>query len=349
MRTLLKEAFSPLGGVFDEIPLRPFQRITFEGAIEECPLGECLRIRKRENANTQIFLGGHMDTVFSEKSPFQKARWKDKHTLIGPGAADMKGGLLVMLQTLAAFERHPLAKNIGWEVFINTDEEIGSPGSRSYFESAASRFKWGLIFEPAFPDGAIAGTRKGSLTLYASSKGKSAHAGRDFEKGLNAITPLCRFALKAEALTDLKKGLTVNVGRLQGGGSLNVVPDFALAGINIRLENGMEDVKKALHKIAKDEGITLHEHSSRPPRPLNPLFKKLETAAKELNDPLVLRETGGTCDGNLLAAYGLDTIDALGPIGGELHTENEYLKVDSIPKRVERATNLLIALAREAS
>ncbi len=351
MRDLLKDSFIELNGQIEEVPLPPYKKISADGTIQEFEAGPCLKITKREKAPFQIFLGGHMDTVFTKTSHFQQARWEGKKRLVGPGVADMKGGLFVMLQALLEFEKHPLAERVGWEVFINTDEEIGSPSSRTYFQKLGTKFQASLLFEPAFPDGAIAGKRKGSLSIYAVAKGKEAHAGRDFEMGKNAIGFICDFASEAKKLTDLKKGLTLNLGYIQGGGSLNVVPDISVLGINARMEttSDLETLQKTLKHLS-GEDITLFEHSVRPPKPLNgisqSLFKLFEEVTEEMNDPLILRETGGTCDGNLLQAYGLRCIDALGPIGGQIHTEHEYLEVDSIEKRIERATNLLIALAK---
>src|SRR5262249_7478016 len=150
----LKAAFTPLHADMQQIALSPRVIINAKGDESFAPLGNCLMLRKHPAAFIQVFLGGHMDTVFSTSSPFQKAVRSDDTTLHGPGAADMKGGLVVMLKALQALESSPYAGEIGWTVLVNADEELGSPGSRDLLKECASQCQLGLIFEPAYPDGA---------------------------------------------------------------------------------------------------------------------------------------------------------------------------------------------------
>src|SRR3989304_2280040 len=131
------------------------------------PLGNALSIRKRSTAPLRIFLGAHMDTVYPADHPFQKAVRVDQNTLRGPGVADSKGGLVVMLKALEALERSPYAQSVGWEVLINPDEELGSPGSAPLLAQAAKNTHLGLVFEPPLPDGALVGARKRPATLTA--------------------------------------------------------------------------------------------------------------------------------------------------------------------------------------
>jgi glutamate carboxypeptidase len=349
MRALLKDSFSRLNGDIEEISLPPYKKITSRGVFEEVEVGKALRITKRREAPFQVFLGGHMDTVYTKEDPFQKARFENETLLIGPGAADMKGGLLVMLEALLKFEKHPLSQKIGWEIFINTDEEIGSPSSRFYFEKVAKQFEVALLFEPGFPDGAIAEKRKGSLNIYAIAHGKTAHVGRDFEKGKNAIGIICNFATEIQKLLSLEKGIQLNLGSIQGGGPLNVIPDLAILGLNGRVET-LEELnllKEAFNRFTSHE-LSFFEVSIRPPKGSNHFFELLKKVASQIGEPLILRETGGTCDGNLLESFGLPSIDALGPIGGHLHTEHEYLDITSLEKRINLTTHLLMELAQGA-
>ena len=181
MIAALEMQFLSLGGHMQRIDLPPRSTIAIDGSPITIPHGQALHITKRPEAPIQIFLGGHMDTVYSPSHPFQKAEDLSENILRGPGVADMKGGLIVMLTALKAFENHPSSKNVGWEILINPDEEIGSIGSEQLFVAAAQRNHLGLIFEPSFADGALVSDRKGSANFSVVAKGLAAHAGRDFE------------------------------------------------------------------------------------------------------------------------------------------------------------------------
>lgn len=354
----LKEVFSPLGTSSKQIPLLPWKKLDERGKPIEIPLGEALIIeKKRENARFKILFGGHMDTVFPPTSPFQHSREKNGDILIGPGAADMKGGLAILYLGLKAFEQTPYADQISWEVIINPDEEIGSPGSKKIFEERAKSAAYGLIFEPGYSDGAIVSQRKGSANFTVLAKGRPAHAGRDFLLGRNAITALARFIVKAEKMQETISGITINFGHIHGGGPINIVPDFAHCRINIRFLQS-DDLKTILKKIQEliDEenrvdGITLdlHHDLMRPPKPFDEktqhLYQLFKECAHELDENLFVRPSGGVSDGNILAAAGLPNLDTLGAIGGNIHTHEEYIFKDSIK---QRAKLLALFLMKEA-
>ena len=147
----LQQLAAPLGGSQEIIPVPPMEVINDQGGIVKNPLGNALRIRKRPEAPVQIFLCGHMDTVFAVDHPFQSIKWLDDDTINGPGVTDLKGGLLIMLKALGVLEQSPWADQIGWEILFNPDEEIGSPGSASLIDEAAKRVHLGMIFEPSMP------------------------------------------------------------------------------------------------------------------------------------------------------------------------------------------------------
>ncbi len=342
----LEAAFKPLKAEMARLLLPPRTCIDSQGEVTKRPLGEALHLIKRPNAPFRLFLGGHMDTVYPPTHPFQKAE-RLAGRLNGPGALDMKGGLLILLTLLHAIERSSFAPRIGWEVLINPDEEIGSVGSRNLLAECASRNHLGLIFEPAFPDGQIVSSRKGSATFTIVARGRAAHAGRDFASGRNALTALAKFILKAEALTDLEKGTTVNIGQLQSGEAVNVVPVLAISRLNVRVtkKEALDELQSSLRRFAKeaDEGVTLfiHEDAATPPKEFDEkqrkLFELLKACGEELHDPIQWRPSGGTCDGNRLQANGLRSIDTLGAIGGGMHTEEEYVDLPSLSKRAQLA------------
>ena len=160
MRGVLADAFSVLPGEVVEVPLEPQQVVNRAGEAEAIPLEPALEVRVRPDAPVQLVLTGHYDTVFPADFYFQSAELTDPGTLHGPGTADMKGGLRVMLEALSAFEAHPRKNSVGYTVLLSPDEEIGSPGSASRLAELGRRSHVGLTFEPALADGSLAGARK---------------------------------------------------------------------------------------------------------------------------------------------------------------------------------------------
>lgn len=358
MLATLKEAFQKLGPKIQEIELQPYACFDDKGTLIQQALGKALYLTKREEAPIQVFLGGHMDTVFPANSPFQTAERIDADILKGPGVTDMKGGLMILLKALEVLEMSPFAKNIGWHVVINSDEEIGSPGSAPLLSKVAKKCRLGMIFEPCMASGALVNARKGSLNFTVLAKGKSAHAGRDFHLGKNAISALSHFILQAEQMTDLVRGITVNVGKITGGGALNIVPDLAVCGINVRVEHPQDlaKVKEQFQTIAdrlnaeKGFSLLLHINSERPPKPFEEkhqaLFHAFAGCAADLGRELMFQSSGGVTDGNLLFAAGLPTIDSLGALGGEIHTFDEFILLDSLVTKTELAALFLLKLAK---
>lgn len=352
----LESSFRPLGGEMQKINLPPIKQVNLSGKTTELAVGQALSIRKRANAAQQLFLGGHMDTVFAVDSPFQKTSWLSPQKLQGPGVTDMKGGLMVMLKALEALERSPQAPMIGWEVLITPDEEMGSISSAPLLLQSARRNRYGLVFEPALPDGSLVSNRKGSANYTLVVRGKAAHAGRDFSSGRNAIVAMAKLTTAFAKLTDLAAGVTLNVGQVQGGSAPNVVAELAVCRLNIRVATAEQLLKVREEMVAivhshQEEGITIQlvEQSARPPKPFDQktqqLFEQISGCAKELHIPLSCRESGGVCDGNNLSAAGLPTIDTMGVVGGSIHTEEEYLFVDSLVERAQLTALFLMSLA----
>ena len=355
--SILRQHYSVLGGELTEVSLPPQRVIDNRGEEIEVPLGKALSIRKRPDAPRRVILGIHMDTVYGTEDPFQTVEQVDENTLRGPGVVDAKGGLVVMLIALEALERSPAASQIGWEVLINPDEEIGSPGSVDLFDQAARRNHIGLVFEPTFPDGALVGERKGSGNYSVVFRGRSAHAGRDFHAGRNAVLAAADFAVVANRINGTLADVTLNVARIDGGGAVNVVPDRAVCRINVRalgpkhpamveaeLRRMAADVA-ARHEVAAD----VHGKFLSPPKRLDAqtlsLLDSIAACGRELGLSLSWRSSGGASDGNKLAAAGLTVVDTMGPRGGNLHSPQEYLLLDSLAERAKLAALVLIRLA----
>lgn len=354
----LTAEFSKLDGDLAILKSRPQLSINTSGKPEEQTLGDIIHISKRSDAKKKILLCIHMDTVYSKDHPFQKCQWLENGYLNGPGVADAKGGLIVMLYALLAFEKSPLAKNLGWEVLINPDEEIGSPGSVHLINEIAQRCTAGLLFEPALPDGTLVSWRKGSGNFTFVAKGRSAHSGREFEKGRNAIVAMAKLMDAIDQLNSTPD-ITYNVGNFQGGGALNVVPDLAIGRVNVRIKT-IEQQKQVEQQFAElvslanqSDGISIDMHGqfSSPPKPISQgvieLQHRINECAKILEKQISWRGTGGASDGNKFAAAGLPNIDTLGPRGGDIHSMDEYLIPESLAPSAKLVALILLSFANE--
>ena len=352
----LAAAFAPLGGsvtLRDPAPVTAIDAIGAEVALAH---GRNLHIVRRPDAPVRVLLTGHMDTVFAADHPFQACRWIDADTLNGPGTADMKGGIAVMLAALTAFEASPFAAQLGWEIVINSDEEVSSPGSAPLLVAAAQRCHLGLTYEPALPDGTLAGARKGSGNFSAAITGRAAHAGREPEKGRNALLAAADLALRLKALT--ADDLSVNPAKIEGGGPNNIVPDNAVLRWNMRpstlaAQARAEAAIAALSaEIAAAHDVAIHVHGrfARPPKPLDANQQRLFDLVRDCGAAIGLavgwRDTGGVCDGNNLAATGLAVVDTLGPRGGAIHSADEFLCVDSLEERAQLSALILCRVAQ---
>lgn len=349
---------APLEAEQKRIDLPPLEEIDERGELRNRPVGRAIRLRKNPQAERQILLCGHLDTVFSPEDPFQNLNWLNANRLGGPGVTDMKGGLIIMIHALMALERSVYARELGWTVIFNPDEEVGSPCSDILITEAAHQAQLGLVFEPALPDGSFAGERKGSGNFTLVMRGRAAHAGRDIGSGRNAVRALCDFISALDNLNGQREGVTINPARFHGGGPLNQVPDLAVARFNVRTRKREDEhwIQQQLNlliaKINEREGLSLHIHGgfTRPPKQLTPAAHELSALLAEcgsaLDIPVRWTATGGCCDGNNIAAQGIPVIDTLGAEGGGIHSSEEFLIVDSLSRRTQLTALLLFSLAR---
>ncbi|MBQ0783616.1 MAG: hydrolase [Amphritea sp.] len=357
---ILAKAFQErLNCTHKQIQLPPYIMYGTNGNETKQPLGNLHLLSKRPEAPLQILLTGHLDTVFPPDSDFQQCDWLDNRTLGGPGVSDMKGGLLVMLEALSTFERSSLTKHLGWTVLLNPDEEIGSPGSASIIAQQAAHHDLGMIYEPALPNGQLAGERKGSGNFTVVVKGVAAHAGREHHLGRNAICALAEFITEVDKLNGQREGVTLNVGIVNGGVTTNQVPDQARCRFNIRtrISDDEQWCKLQLQRIQqqinlkKDISLSLHGDFGRPPKSLDEahlsLFQLVSDCSKQLGTPLVWEATGGCCDGNNLTAAGLPNVDTLGVLGGKIHSSQEFIEIESLVHRAQLSTLILLQLAKQ--
>jgi glutamate carboxypeptidase len=357
MRRRLLSAVEPLQGAVRVIDLPAHQRIRTQGNLETVPLGKMITARKRPEARLQVLLGIHMDTVYSEEHPFQKVESISNGHLRGPGVTDAKGGLVIMLKALEAFEAFPEKSEVGWELFINPDEEIGSPGSGPWLAEHAPNHDLGLMFEPAVERGKLVSERRGSGNLTLVVRGRAAHAGRDPDKGRNAIIALSEILTELNQLNDLKLGVTVNAGQICGGNAPNIVPDLAVAHVNVRtltIPQQDETLRRIQEIVAPSRPrdsirVTLPHSAFKPPKVLDPpteqLLDYLADCGRLQGLQLSWTRSSGASDGNTLAAAGLTTVDSLGARGGGIHSPDEFLETDSLCERAQLVALLLMRLA----
>jgi glutamate carboxypeptidase len=359
MADVLIDAFSALPGILRLENPAAVEAVDAAGRSATIKHGRHLHLTVRPTAPVQLLFTGHMDTVYAADHPFQATRWLEDGVLNGPGVADMKGGLAVMLAALKAVESSPAVDRLGYEVVINSDEEVGSRASAGLLAQAARGKRAALTYEPAaLPDGTLAGARPGSGNFAFVVRGRSAHAGRNPEDGRNAVTAAAELALKLEALR--REGLTVNPSRIEGGGPSNIVPDVAVLRVNLRPRTPeIEAAAKAaiaemLRTVANERDVQIESSGGfgRPPKPLTPaaekLFNLVAQAGADLGQQIAWQPSGGVCDGNNIAACGVPVVDTMGVRGGKIHSPEEYLIVDSLAERAALSALTILRLAEGA-
>lgn len=346
MADALCDAASGLPGVLQRIPLPPVTQITATGATRETAQGDALRLVVRPEAPRQVALTGHYDTVFDADSQFQSTTVLPDGRLNGPGLADMKGGISVMLGALEAFEQLPGSSGLGYTVLLSPDEETGSLASAPLLAALACNAAVGLTYEPALADGTLVSARKGSGNYDVVISGRSAHAGRDFASGRNAIVAAAHMAIALDSLNGQRDGVTVNVARIDGGGPSNIIPDKAVVRFNLRIPDDAarqwaEEAIRTILGSRVPEGIALSLHGgiSRPPKPFTTAQQKLFASMKEigalLGQEIGWAPSGGVCEGNNLLAAGLPNIDTLGVRGGAIHSHAEFACPESFAERAQ--------------
>ncbi len=352
-------AFAPLDAESRPVEIEAQITVDDYGRIVSTPLGPAIHLVKRPAAPRQVILCIHLDTVYGSEHSFQRCRRLDNDRLNGPGVIDAKGGLAVMLYALRCFEASPLADRLGWQVFINPDEEIGSPGSGAYIRQLAQTAGLALLFEPALPSGELVSWRRGTGNFTFVVHGRAAHSGREFTKGRNAVTAMSRLMVAIDELNGDPE-VTYNVGRVSGGGALNIVPDLAIGRVNVRVRTLEQQaiVEQRLAQLVEEfqarwEGIRIKMHGqfTSPPKVVDErtqqLMHRIETCGSWLGETIRWQGSGGASDGNKFAAAGLPNIDSLGPEGGEIHSAAEFLYIPSLIRKARLTALVLLSLAAE--
>jgi len=307
------------------------------------------------SANASILLMGHQDTVFPEgeaaRRPFRIADGR----AYGPGVADMKAGLVMHAFVLAAF-RHAGALSTPLVALFTSDEEIGSPFSRPIIEAEARAARVALNAEPGRPSGNVVTGRKGGVFMRCEVTGKAAHSGSSFADGASAISEIARKIVAWDALTDLPNGITVNVGLIRGGQSVNTSAPHAQAEIDLRFmtPNDRSAVMAQIERIVATSSIAgthakldiTGEFKPLVPTPASAqLFDRYQMAGRDLGLTIEGEFTGACADSGFSAGVGTPTLCGVGPVGGKVHTPEEYLEVASLVPRAQLAALTIARIA----
>ena len=342
MADFIANRFSQLGG---EVRLHPAK-----------DFGNHLEINFAGKSAKPVLLLGHYDTVYplGTLATMPCRILGDK--MSGPGVLDMKSGIALMLHALAALKDwHQEAVHGGLQrpvaVLLVSDEEVGSTSSRALTESLAKQAAAVLVIEPAHgPQGAVKTARKGVGDYLVKVTGKASHAGLDFEKGVNAILELSRQIEKISSFTDLKKGLTVNVGIVSGGSRTNVVPADAETQVDVRIARmkdaaGIDKKMRSLRTLNRKCKIEVSGGINRPPMErtggVAALYRQASAIARELGWKLGEAAVGGGSDGNFTASLGIPTLDGLGGVGDGAHAPHEHILISELPRRAALLAGLI--------
>ena len=302
----------------------------------------------------QILALGHLDTVWEAGTIRRMPLRRKGERLWGPGVFDMKAGVAMLVFAAEALREIGIPVGKKYVLQLNSDEEVGSPSSRTFTEAEARRSSAVLVAEPAAGlDGNLKTGRKGGGSLRLRVKGRAAHAGLDFASGASAIVELSRQLSRIAEWTNFKTGITVNPGVIHGGSRANVVAEEAWAEIDFRVPRAaqgrrLEKRFRALKPFDPRTELVLEGGIGRPPlersRAVLELFRLARKLSLELGFELGEAQVGGGSDGNFTAALGVPTLDGLGAVGEGAHAVNESVLINRIPDRTALLAKLIAAI-----
>ncbi len=307
------------------------------------------RWQGKENGKGFLILC-HLDTVWPQGTLARRPWRVMEDRAYGPGCLDDKAGAVVILAALRGLVELGLLPARPVTVIFNSDEEVGTRSSRALIEEEAGRA--GVVFcvEPALPDGALKVARKGTAGYTITALGRAAHSGADHGKGINAIEELAHQILRLQRMTDYTAGTTVNVGRVYGGMRTNIVPEWARAWVDVRVQT-LEEARRiteaieGLQPVLPEARLVIKGGLNRPPMERSPLtlepLQKAQRIASQLGITLTGGSTGGASDGNFTAALGIPTLDGLGAVGDGAHSEDEHVIIPSLSERASLMAALL--------
>ena len=316
--------------------------------------GDHLQVDFPGKRGKPVLLLGHYDTVYPVGTLASMPCRVTDGRLSGPGALDMKSGITMMLAAIEGL--------LAWHgelprpitVLLVSDEEVGSDSSRRITESLAKNSEAVLVLEPSLGlQGALKTARKGVGEYTLKATGKAAHSGLDFEKGQSAILELARQIPVISKLTNLRRGVTLNVGLVRGGTRVNVIPAEATATLDVRIAHMKDatDIDRKLRRLKpfnRKCKLEIKGGLNRPPMErtagVAALFKKASEIAKQLGWKLTEAAVGGGSDGNITAGMGIPTLDGLGGVGDGAHAPHEFILISELPRRAALVAALVEAV-----
>jgi glutamate carboxypeptidase len=338
---------------------KSYKELGFSVIVEEQEeYGNHLIIEHKDSIDPNIIILGHMDTVFPEGTAKERPFHIEGNRAFGPGVIDMKASQVSVLYAIKALVNE---ENDGYKkirIVLNSDEEIGSPSSREIIEREAKGRKYALVMEPARKDGSLVSSRRGKGNYTLIVEGKAAHSGIEPEKGRSAIEELAHKIIQLHELSDHEKGISVNVGLIEGGSSANTVSDHAEAQIDVRIKemDQVELLEERLEEICSSSDvagtkISLEGEMNRPPMEKNKKTRALLRIIQDVGDEIgvVIEDTatGGGSDASYTSSLGIATIDGLGPVGGRAHSDKEYLEIPSLVERTLLLATIIERLSQK--
>ncbi len=315
--------------------------------------GDHLRITYSQNKSRpagQLLVLGHYDTVYSigtlRKMPFRLSSGR----AYGPGTFDMKAGIVQALFAFQALQQNNVIRRKRVVFLWTSDEEIGSESSRKLLEGEARRSDAVFVLEPSFgPRGLLKTARKGVGEAELIVHGRASHAGLAPEEGINAIHELAQQLARIEKWNDLRRGVTINAGTVEGGTRTNVIPEGARAVLDLRAlhASDMRRLERRLHSLRPvHRGARIEVTGGFNRAPLErkmsaTLFARAKSLAAQMGLRLGECTAGGGSDGNFTAALGIPTLDGLGAVGDGAHSSHEHVLINTMPARAALLASLL--------
>jgi glutamate carboxypeptidase len=326
-------------------------------ATSDTRFGDAIGATVGNGANRNILLMGHRDTVFPKGEAARRPFRIDGPRAFGPGVADMKAGLVMNCFVLAAMKKFGGAPAAVTALFTG-DEEIGSPFSRAVIERYSRGARTVFNSEPGRASGAVVTGRKGGVFMRFEITGKAAHSGANFDQGISAIGELAHKTLALHALTDVPTGITLNVGVVSGGQTVNTVAPSARGEVDMRFITPADRAAT----MAKVEAIMVNSYVPGTRTKLEitgeflplvetgdckSLYQHYAACARDLGREAPAEFTGGCADSGFAAATGVPTICGVGPVGGRVHSPDEYMEIETLVPRAQALTLAILRLARD--
>ncbi len=322
------------------------------------PYGDHLVLKSAAEGD-RVVLAGHIDTTFTDYAELPAFHLDGDHA-VGPGTADMRGGLVVALEALECLRHLGALASLPLTVILNTDEERGSSTSSHIFEAEAAGARFAMVFECGGRGGEVVIGRRGKLSARLDVEGRAGHAADRSLKKASAIEEMAHKVIALETLNDARPGASFNVGKIRGGIAGNTFPKHARIDMDVRyLERpDRQWVEESINAIAQDNrapGVTstVEWTSARPVWEETPggdqgiLLDAISGAAGQLGQPFCTEFRYGTSDANFLANAGVATVDGLGPIGFEDHTHTEHIILETLFERIQLTTLTLLELLEQ--